>query len=290
MKTDRFHLAYTICLDMMSVLSRAAVILLLAVIFAQAVTMAAAQTLKRQLITEKGSDNDDLIPHPLSWWTENPLRLDSSGDLMLGYNAPDGQPLTAKDYSVDVQVIPVGTLAGHKILEVRTTFHPGPRVIASGWAPKDGSAPEWKDLLITSGPDGKYVDLYALHYDQSGLIRLQAPAIYGTGPGAILGTFDPDTGNGGGCFDGYWWVDASGPHAVDFSPLVHAVSRAIPANATYASHCRALHLDSMELKSWVQRSDAECHACGGLGQVFADFRIKKGVALPASVRFEPGQP
>ena len=78
-----------------------------------------------------------------------------------------------------------------------------------------------------------------------------------------------------------------GARTVDFSPLDRAIIRALPANATYTDRCGALHPEKAELKSGVQRRDAKCHACDGLGEVHATYRIKQGAATPVSVYFEP---
>jgi hypothetical protein len=251
-----------------------------------AVPFVFAQQLQRQLETEKGETWDTLLPHPLSWWTQDPLRLDTSGDLMLGFSAPDGKPLTAKDYREEQNVTTVGTLSGHRIIQILMSIRPGPRVVASGFAAADTSVAEWKDLLVGTGQGDAYVEIYALHYDIGGLVKETSAAIYGTGSDAILGTYDPGTGNGGGCSDGYWWFDGAGAHAIDFSPLIQAVSRALPPNATFTSRCWALHPQNSQLESWVQRRDAECHGCGGLGEVRATYRIEQGVAKPLSVSFE----
>ena len=248
------------------------------------------QELQRRLDTEKGETRDALSAHPLSWWTKDLLRLDSSGDLMLGFKAPDGRPLTAKDYRTEQTITKVGVIAEHAILQVQTSIHPGPRVIAAGFASDDGSAGEWKDLLVSSESEGSYVEIYALHYDVGGLIHETTAQVFGSGSNAILGSYDPDTGNGGGCRDGYWWIDSKGPHEVNFSPLLEAVKREIPADARFTPNCAALRPETAELKSWVQRTDAKCHTCGGLGEVHAVYRIEQGVAKPVSVSFEASEP
>jgi hypothetical protein len=171
---------------------------------------------------------------------------------MLGFSAPDGKPLTARDYREEQSVTTVGTLSGHRIIQILMSIRPGPRIVASGFADADNIA-EWKDLLVGTGEGDAYVEIYALHYDVGGLIKETSAVIYGTGPDAILGTYDPDMGNGGGCFDGYWWFDRAGAHAVDFSPLIQAVSRALPPNATFTPVCWALHPESLHLESGVQR-------------------------------------
>ena len=91
-----------------------------------------AQQLKRQLSTEKGNTSDALEPHPLAWWTENPLRDDTAGDLMLDSDGADGKPITVADYQLDKKVTTLGTIAGYKIVQIRTVIQPGPRVIAAG--------------------------------------------------------------------------------------------------------------------------------------------------------------
>jgi hypothetical protein len=73
---------------------------------------------------------------------------------------------------------------------------------------------------------------------------------------------------------------------VDFTKLEDAIRRAIPKEGTYTPSCSALHPAEAYLESGVQRLDAECHACGGLGTVHARYRIQSGVAIPVSVRFE----
>lgn len=250
-------------------------------------TQLVAQQLQGRLENEKGEYLYPLVAHPLSWWTKDPLRLDTSGDLMLGFMTSNGQPVTAKDYETTEQVLPLGELSGHRIVQVLTTIKAGRRVIAAGFASDDGKDGEWKDLLVSSGMGGSFVDLYALHFDLGELVKKTSARIYGSGPDAILGTYDPDTGNGGGCLDGYWWFDQAGVHEVDFSPLTQAVSRALPANATFTSRCWALDPEKSELNSWVQKNDATCHACGGLGEVHARYRIEHGIAKPVSVRFDP---
>lgn len=123
-----------------------------------AATLLAGQV-QRKVMTAKGETVDIPVPHPLSWWTEDPLRLDASGDLMIGQRAKGGEIVTAKDYRVSQEITRLGTITGIPIVQ--------------------------------------------------------------------------------------------------------------------------------ELESWVQRTDAECHASGGLGTVYAKYEIRKGAAIPISVRFEP---
>ena len=237
--------------------------------------------------TAKGITLDTPVPHPLSWWTNNPLRLDASGDLMIGASASDGKIVTAEDYRVSQEVITLGTVAGLRIVQVVTTINPGTRIVSSGWAGAAEPPAQWKSLLVQDGTGDRYIEIYELQAEPGLFLPLKPAAIYGVGPDSILGTYDPVSGNGGGCDDGYWWFDKAGVHAVDFSPLKQAIGRAIPPNSTYTSNCWALHPEKADLQSWVQKADAECHACGGLGTIYAQYKIERGAAIPVSVRFEP---
>jgi len=242
---------------------------------------------QRMVSTAKGITLDTPVPHPLSWWTRDPLRLDASGDLMIGASATDGKIVTAEDYRVSQEVIALGTVAGLRIVQVVTTINPGTRIVSSGWAGAAEPPAQWKSLLVQDGTGDRYIEIYELQAEPGLFLPIKPAAIYGVGPDSILATYDPVSGNGGGCDDGYWWFDKAGVHAVDFSPLKQAIGRAIPPNSTYTSNCWALHPEKADLQSWVQKADAECHACGGLGTIYAHYKIERGAAIPVSVRFEP---
>ncbi|ADV81141.1 hypothetical protein [Terriglobus saanensis] len=241
----------------------------------------------RQVYTAKGGTPDTPVPHPLSWWTQNPLRLDASGDLMLSRTAPDGHIVTSGDYRIQQKVTYLGSISGHRIVQIMTTIEPGPRLVSLGWKSTDIPPTQWKSLLVKTG--NEYEEIYRLQSEYGTNPPLKDAAIYGVGPNAILGTYDRDSGNGGGCDDGYWWFDKAGVHLVDFSPLAQAIYRVIPKNSGYTPNCWALHPEKAELKSWVQEGDPKCHACGGLGMVEARYRIEHGIAIPVSVRFKPDE-
>jgi len=226
-------------------------------------------------------------PHPLAWWTQDPLRLDSSGDLVLGAKAHDGQIVTARDYRFEQSVTRLGVLSGHRIVQIITTIHAGPRIVSSGWSTQDAPPSQWKSLLVQTGTNHQYVEIYHLQGGLGLFLPLKPAAIYGTGPDAILATFDPDSGVGGACQDGYWWFDKTGAHDVDFSPLYHAIDAAIPPNSRYPYRCWALDPGKSELQTGVQRRNAECEACGDLGEVSARYRVQHGSAIPVSVSFKP---
>ncbi|WP_213806484.1 hypothetical protein [Granulicella sp. dw_53] len=206
---------------------------------------------------------------------------------MLGRATSDGHTITARDYRVEQKVTHLGTLAGHRIVQVFMNIYPVQQVIPSGWSEGEMPPTQWKSLLVQVGTGNLYVAIYEMQ-SGFGTNRPMKPAvIYGTGPNAILGTYDPDSGNGGGCEDGYWWFDKDGAYAVDFSPLEKAIDGVLPPNSTYRPNCWALHPEKAELQSEAQRADHECHACRQLGRIDAKYRIEHSAALPVSVHFEP---
>ncbi|MCU1223424.1 MAG: hypothetical protein JWQ42_1517 [Edaphobacter sp.] len=245
---------------------------------------------ERKLVTDDGRETHDTSsPHPLTWWTRNPLRLDEGLYPLLRENPDDGHIITARDYRVEQKVTTLGVVSGHRIIQVLTTFHAGPRLVFNGSPEADLPPSQWKSLLVEVGAGDRYVEIYRLQSEYGLYLTMTSAAIYGVGQDAILGTNDPAEGNGGGCSDGYWWFDTGGAHAVDFSPLNQAIARALPPNSMYTKRCWALRPEKAELESWVQQRDATCHACSGLGEIYATYRIKTGVAIPVSVRFEPNR-
>jgi hypothetical protein len=172
---------------------------------------------------------------------------------MISRTANDGKIVTARDYRVNQKVTNLGTIAGLSILQVLTTIEAGPRLISSGLASAGEPPTQWKSILVQDGVRDQFVEIYVLQAEGGLYQSIKPAAIYGVGSEAILGTYDPDSGNGGGCSDGYWWFDKAGAHAVDFSPLQQAISRVLPQNSTYTPNCWALHPEKEELQSWVQR-------------------------------------
>ena len=55
---------------------------------------------QRILVTDKGETHDVPVLHSLAWWTHDPLRLDESGDLLIGTKADGVHTVTARDYQV----------------------------------------------------------------------------------------------------------------------------------------------------------------------------------------------
>lgn len=239
---------------------------------------------QRTLVTDDNETHDNVQPHPLTWWTHNPLRLDAGGDLMLGKDADNGHTITTRDYQVQQKVTILGTISNHRIVQVLTTIHAGPRVILWGYSTADSPPSRWKSLLVETRK-GYYEELYALQIDIA-YAQIGSAGIYGSGPNSILVTYDPAGGNGGYCSEGYWWFDHAGAHSVDFTELNRAIGSVVPKEGFYGSKCWDLHSNEATVDFWVRRRDAVCHACGEMGIVRASYKIEHGVAIPVSVHFE----
>jgi hypothetical protein len=184
---------------------------------------------------------------------------------------PEGKAKSAGKLSIRVEVKPVGDLAGYRILDVMYSVN--------------GGGVTWKSILVQTGADS-YREIF--HLQATYIENSLAPSrIVRSGNEGVLVTMDRDGGNGGGCWEGYWWFDSSGPHALDFSRLLPAISKYTPPNTSVNISCMNLDLGSEQVRSPVQSSDARCRACDIQGQVTARFRLKGPVAEPVSVIFKP---
>jgi hypothetical protein len=259
---------------------------------------AIAQTfqVEREVRTDTLDTRDTPVPHPLSWWTRDPLRLDEGRSLLFGLKAQDGHRISARDYRVEQKVTNLGVISNHPIVEIITTIYERPSLVldtsklveVSPSSHSDDLPPtQWKSLLVKVDGSDQYVEIYRLQASGGLFMPLTSSVIYGAGPDPILGTFAASTGNGGGCDDEYWWFDAAGAHPIDFSPFNRAITAALPPDTVYTSHCGALHPEESRLESGVQKRVARCHACDWVGEIVATYRIQHGAALPVFVHFQP---
>jgi hypothetical protein len=257
------------------------------VVFLLQAPSAHAFQFQRRLIPDVANTPKTPTPHPLIWWTRNPLRLDEGDYPLLKANPDDGHIITPRDYRIEQKVTTLGVVSGHRIIEVITTFHAGPHLIFNGFPLADSPPTQWKSLLVEVGTGDSYVEIYRLQADGGLYEPIQSAAVMGVGDGAILRTFDPTSGNGGHCSEGYWWFNKSGAHDVDFSQLDRAIASAQPPATTAWPHCWALASNNYEVRVGVQRTDAKCHACDWLGEIVATYQIKQGQATPTSIHFVP---
>jgi hypothetical protein len=225
---------------------------------------------RRQMFSGKGGRTDVPTPHSLRYFTDDPFLRDDGGDFCLTCNPSDAVNVVATS-----ELHPVGILHGFPVIEILYRFRdkqdPGPAPV------------KWKSILVKTGPD-RYIEIWHLQAFFTN-VPLKPSWIEHVGTEPVLATMDTDGGNGGGCWEEYWWFDASGPHELDFSAVASAIAKRIPAGAHFQTGCYALHLDQQMIQSWVQAKNAECHSCGGLGTVSAKFRLRRWRAEPLSVEY-----
>lgn len=245
---------------------------ILVILFA---TAASAQW-TRMVLSGKGGYNDTPPAHPLRYFTENPYVLDDGEDLCIDCS-PTGRSLSAGRYIVEADVRPVGTIAGVNIVDV--LYRVGLRA--------DGkpTGVSWKSILIQTGPD-QYHEIFHLQSASNGADPVPS-SLNRVGDQVVLSTNNSDGGNSGGCVEAYWLVDASGARAIDFSALRPAIQARVPSRATFGTGCYALSLADQLVHAPVQRADAACRTCGGIGYVDAHFRLEGARAIPTDVKYTP---
>jgi hypothetical protein len=227
----------------------------------------------------KGTSTDTPKPHALRYFTADPFLRDDGGDFG-AQCTPRGRAECARTYSVRTEVQTVGVLAGYRIIDVlysvNTKQSPGPDRV------------NWKSILVRVGPD-RYREIFHLQNFYS-TVSIMPSQIIQSGRERVLATMDRDGGNGGDCWEGYWWFDPSGPHPLDFSRLHAAIQSRVPKGLLLGITCSYLDLSSERVQSWVQKADAQCHACDYLGKVTAQFRLNGPILEPAAIDFEPTRP
>ncbi len=235
---------------------------------------------QRVITSGKGTWTDVPAPHPLSYFTANPILRDDAGELCAGCPDPDNAELK-REFEVQSTIKTLGVLAGYRIVQVLYSIRP-----------KDEEAtpdsPKWKSILVQVGKDS-FREIFHLQAFYSA-IALESSHIVQSGNERVLVSMDPDGGNGGSCWEGYWWFDRSGPHTVDFSPLLASMRARAPANTRFLTSCSVLDLEKQEVNTAVQKSDARCHACDYVGIIKARFRLDGATARPVEVRFQAGDP
>jgi hypothetical protein len=259
--------------------TRTAVVALLA--FAAAVP-ATAQW-RRIVLSGKGQSVDVPTPHALSYFTANPFLRDD-GYEFCELCTPSGKAASSKKYTIRSMVKPVGVLAGYRVVDV--LYYPSPRPNAS----ETGAT--WKSILVQTSTD-RYTEIFHLQAFYT-TASVEPSRIVQSGDEPVLVTMDLDGGNGGGCGEGYWWFDSTGPHPLDFSRLETAIRERLSAvhqeNARVQVSCSNLNLKLQQVNSGVQESHAQCHACDWVGRLTARFRLDGALVQPVAVDFYPENP
>jgi len=170
---------------------------LLCALLAVALCPPASAQWSRTVFSGKGEAQDIPSPHPLNYFTANPFPRDDGNDLC-ALRTPEGRAKSVLKNSIRVVVRPVGGLAGYRILDIldygSELNHPGSTEI------------NWKSILVRVGPD-RYKEIF--HLQESGTTRpIERSSIVSSGSERVLPTMNSDSGNGGGCWDGYWCLIA----------------------------------------------------------------------------------
>jgi hypothetical protein len=230
---------------------------------------------QRILYSGKGESRDTQSAHPLTYFTSNPFLRDDGADFCDDCRTAKSKAESAKNYTASTEMHDVGTFSGFRVVEILYQFvdHRRAEQVKMGW----------KSILVQKGSD-KYVEIY--HLQASYTTAVLSPAkLVRVGDETVLMTQDSDGGNGGGCWEAYWWFDAKGPHAVDFSPLIQEITKRLPPASIFVSSCWALHFEDQEVKSYVEKADAEGRASEALGEVTAHFRLHGAIAEATDVNF-----
>jgi hypothetical protein len=189
-------------------------------LFLAALSLPATGQWQRLVFSGKGgSDVRDVpVEHPLSYFTANPFLRDDGDDLCV-LCTPEGKAKSAQHYSIRTEVRTVGTLAGYRIVDV--FYYVGSREMNA-----DLTDVKWKSILVQVGPD-RFREIFHLSAFYT-TVSIAPSRIIQSGTERILATTDGDGGNGGGCWEGYWWFDKAGPHSLNFAGLSIAIEERVP--------------------------------------------------------------
>ncbi|HMH16367.1 MAG TPA: hypothetical protein VK578_24930 [Edaphobacter sp.] len=230
---------------------------------------------KRTVQSGKGESIDTSTAHSFDYFTQNPFLRDDGASLCTLCTAED-KAGSALNHKANVDVRHIGIISGLPILEVDYAFT----------NKNDDFTLRWISILVETAPQA-YNEIYHLQADGGIALPIEPSRIVHVPGGDILMINNSDGGNGGGCYEGYWRITASGNTQVDFSPLQKAITDHLPANTIFISSCWALHLDKQLIKSGVQKIDAKCHACDWMGEVTAHFHLEGNRAEATDVTFKP---
>lgn len=230
----------------------------------------------RVLYSGKGLSTDVPSAYSLSYFTAHPALRDDGNDFCVDCS-PEGRAKSAKEHPIRAVVKTIGVLAGYRILEVFYFMNPARE--------PDPNQAVWKSILVQVGLD-RYREIF--HVQASGNPPpLQSSRIVQSGGERVLTTMDFDGGVGGGCWEGYWWFDDSGPHTLDFSRLRSAMAERLPKGSQLGiMTCSHLDLKSGRAVSAVQKVNAECAACDFIGEVTAHFQLHGAIVQPVAVTFQ----
>lgn len=248
---------------------------LLVVLLVAGLSIPATAQWQRLVFGAKGNIIDAPSEHPLAYFTANPFLRDEADDLC-GLCTAEYE--SAQHYSIRAEVKPVGALAGYRIVDV--LYYVGSRELNAKLTDV-----KWKSILVQVGPD-RFKEIFHLSTFYT-TVSVEPSRIIRSGTEQVLSTMDRDGGNGGGCWEGYWWFDKAGPHLLDFAGLSKAIWERVPKQTAYQISCSSLNLETQEVKAAVQKIPATSHACDWIGSFRARFRLDGAKAIPLDVQFMP---
>jgi hypothetical protein len=231
---------------------------------------------KRIVQSGKGDSTDTSAAHSLAYFTQNPFLRDDAGSLCNADCTAEGKANSAVRYRANVDVRHIGIISGLPVLEVDYTFT----------NKNDDFTLRWISILVETGPQA-YNEIYHLQADGGIALPIEQARIVHIPDGDLLIMSTSDGGNGGGCYEGIWSIAASGNTQIDFSPLLKAIAGHVPPNTTFILSCRAPYLDKQPIKFAVQKIDAECRVCDGVGEVTAHFRLDGNRLEATDVTYQP---
>ena len=172
----------------------------------------------------------------------------------------------------------MGVLAGYRVLDV--LYYVGSLEMNT-----KATDVKWKSILVQVGQD-RFKEIFHLSAFYT-TVSIEPSHIVQSGNEQVLATMDGDGGNGGGCWEGYWWFDRAGPHSLDFTDLSKAIAERVPKKTAYQMSCSYLDLEAQEVKAFVQKIPASCLACDLIGEFTARFRLDGAKAFPLEIQFKP---
>ena len=185
-----------------------------------AVAVPATAQWRRVVLSGKGKSVDVPATHALSYFTANPFLRDDVNEFC-DLCTSSGKAASSQKYTIRSIVKPVGVLAGYTVVDV--LYYPSPPALANASV----TGRKWKSILVQTGTD-RYMEIFHLQAFYT-TASVEPSRILQSGNEQVLVTMDLDGGNDGGCWEGYWWFDRTGPHPLDFSRLETAISERLSA-------------------------------------------------------------
>ena len=270
----------------------AAIALVLCCWLNAAVCFAQAAPEKRSEASGKVASQSPEKSFPLIHFLGDFASRDTANTLCLACKQPNGSPISRlSDFDISTEKRLLGVIANQAVFEIHTTFADrSGRTVRStaGENPpaSDPSAIVWKSIVVQN-PQKLYREVYFLQAAGEYVEPLTWSAIYKIDGESVLAVYDPMSGNGGYCSDGYWQISASGAQAIDFSPVDRAMAKTAPKGSEVVqTRCGALNIAAGTIASPAQKPSS-CHTCGYTARVTAHFHFEGNVAIPVQVKADP---